>query len=61
MVTLEMLVGPFSPPWERMQSPPGHKTVPVGDKGLPESLIFSVTTFSKSAFWVPEGLSTSFR
>lgn len=61
MVTLEMLVGPFSPPWERMQSPPGHKTVPMGDKGLPESLIFSVTTFSKSAFWVPEGLSTSFR
>lgn len=61
MVTLEMLVGPFSPPWERVLSPPGHKTIPLGDKGLPESLIFSVTTFIKSAFWVPEGLSISFQ
>ena len=61
MVTLEMLVGPFSPPWERVLSPPGHKTIPLGDKGLPESLIFSVITFVKSAFWVPEGLSISFQ
>lgn len=61
MVTLEMLVGPFSPPWERVLSPPGHKTIPLGDKGLSESLIFSVTTFIKSAFWVPEGLSISFQ
>ena len=32
-----------------------------GWQGFAWSLIFSVPAFSKSAFWVPEGLSTSFQ